>query len=201
MNSKICKLYIVRHGQSIANLDKVMGGDPELTDQGRSEAAQTKQILSDIKFDAVYSSDRIRAIETAEIISGLPVPKSRQVSDLRERSYGKLEEHPTYHQDHMHKALMALAEEDRWHYEHNGDFESEHSVSSRFLAALKNIGSKNLDKSVLVVAHGGCIRAMLIKLGHATFSDLPPRSFKNAGFVELIYNGYDLKIKTVSGTS
>ena len=63
------KVFFVRHGQSIANLQKIYAGqsDVPLTEKGREEAAAIAPILASISFDRVYSSDLSRAIETQQI--------------------------------------------------------------------------------------------------------------------------------------
>lgn len=54
-------------------------------------------------------------------------------------------------------------------------------------------------KTVLVVAHGGCIRTALIKLGYATQLELPGGSFMNAGYSVLRYDGKEFGVTKVFG--
>ena len=63
------KLYVIRHGESETNKAKCWTGwvDALLTDKGRSDAERAGQIIGQIKFDKVFSSDLIRARETATI--------------------------------------------------------------------------------------------------------------------------------------
>lgn len=66
------KIFLVKHGQSKDNLLKKISGHSAtpLTDLGREQAKSLglKFLEKGIKFDAVYSSDLIRASETATII-------------------------------------------------------------------------------------------------------------------------------------
>ena len=67
------ELYLVRHGQSKANAKHIMQGaqvDEPLTNKGRQQAKITRQKLSAVKFDRVFSSPLKRASETAAIITG-----------------------------------------------------------------------------------------------------------------------------------
>lgn len=65
----IC-FYIVRHGQTLLNsLDRAQGwADSPLTEVGKQMAADIGHKLTGIDFDAVYTSDMLRAVQTAELI-------------------------------------------------------------------------------------------------------------------------------------
>ena len=62
------KVYIVRHGQSINNRDKLWSGwmDIPLTEKGVTDAQKAGKVLSGVVFDKIYSSDLIRARQTLE---------------------------------------------------------------------------------------------------------------------------------------
>src|SRR5690349_7599240 len=84
------KLFPVRHGETEWNVEGREIGqlDSALTLRGVQQAEALAQRLSELRIDALYSSDLGRAMRTAEIISlecGVPV-----VADpaLRERHMG-----------------------------------------------------------------------------------------------------------------
>ena len=91
----IC-IYIVRHGQTLLNsLDRAQGwADSPLTDAGKQTAVELGHKLKSIDFDAVYTSDMLRAIQTAELImeagekKGMPIEKDAR---LREWCLGNME--------------------------------------------------------------------------------------------------------------
>ena len=62
------KMIFVRHGQSEANLAEIFAGhtDIPLTDLGKRQAENTAQFLKDYPIDVIYSSDLLRAMQTAE---------------------------------------------------------------------------------------------------------------------------------------
>ena len=64
------KLFLVRHGQTTANQQKIYAGQTDvlLTEQGRQEAESIRPILEKFTFDRVYSSDLTRARRTAEAL-------------------------------------------------------------------------------------------------------------------------------------
>ncbi len=84
-------IYIVRHGQTELNSRQVLQGrsDFPLNDRGMQQANETKEKLKGIKFDAVYSSPLIRAVQTAKLIA----PEKEPVIDGRliEMDYGPYE--------------------------------------------------------------------------------------------------------------
>lgn len=64
------ELYITRHGQTKANVEKYMQGQTpgELTEEGCQQAKKFGQYYKDIKFDEIYCSDLLRAKKSLEII-------------------------------------------------------------------------------------------------------------------------------------
>ena len=90
-------LVLVRHGQSEWNLKNLFTGwkDPDLTEQGRKEAAEAGRKLKaqGLTFDVAFTSALTRAQNTLDIIlkemsqSGLPIHKNLA---LNERDYGDL---------------------------------------------------------------------------------------------------------------
>lgn len=64
------ELYITRHGQTKANIEKYMQGQTpgELTPEGCEQAKKFGIYYKDIKFDEIYCSDILRAKKTLEII-------------------------------------------------------------------------------------------------------------------------------------
>ncbi len=64
---KMTKLIFVRHGQSVANLERVFAGhmDTHLTELGMLQAECTAHFLRDYPIDAIYASDLTRAMQTA----------------------------------------------------------------------------------------------------------------------------------------
>ena len=89
-------LILVRHGQSIWNLEKRFTGwvDVDLTNEGKLEAEKAGALIKnkDIKIDYYYSSMQLRANNTLKIIQNIlndkkPFPRAWQ---LNERHYGAL---------------------------------------------------------------------------------------------------------------
>ncbi len=186
------KLYVVRHGQTTHNRDGLISGyfvDPVLTEQGIIQANETKQKLSHIRFDEAYSSDLHRAAHTAAIIYGQDIHPTKQLTNLRERTFGSIEgkSNTLLDEFRLQPHFQSLSAEERWHHKFEDDMESDHDVSTRFIGALRKIANDNKGKTVLVAAHGGTLRTLLISIGYTTSTELPFGSIDNAAFVELEY--------------
>lgn len=201
--SQACTIYLVRHGESEHNVLGYASGhvDPALTERGKEQAAQTRQRLSGVKFDVVYSSDLQRAYETAEIIFGAPVPKANRRPILRERNYGRFDGGPHEHLTKSHSTDHSqMTHDEKWKFKHAEDVESDHELATRFIRGMKAIAQEQIGKTVLVVAHGGALRTLLIGLKHGTYKEYPPASIRNASFVELAYDGHRLTVVDASDT-
>src|SRR3712207_5744364 len=65
------KLYFVRHGKTLWNLEgrfQGANGDSPLLESSKDDLRQLARELRDISFDAIYSSDLKRAADTASVI-------------------------------------------------------------------------------------------------------------------------------------
>lgn len=81
------KMIFVRHGQSVANLERIFAGhtDTPLTEQGLLQAERTAKFLSDYPIDAIYASDLTRAMQTAAPTArqhGLAVNPDRELREI-----------------------------------------------------------------------------------------------------------------------
>ncbi len=164
-------ITLVRHGQTDWNLDRRIQGstDIPLNETGRGHARDAAAILADGTHHAIYASPLVRAHETAQIIAAeLGLAEPTLVADLREREFGEAE-----------GMLVAdyIAAYGDWHAEVPGA-ESFDRVGERALDALDLIARESrlrsapAAESVIVVAHGGVIRALL---DHASSGTLPPQ--------------------------
>ena len=89
-------LILVRHGQSIWNLEKRFTGwvDIDLTEKGKLEAEKAGSLIKnkEIKIDLYYSSLQLRANNTLKIIQKILKDKRnfKKAWQLNERHYGAL---------------------------------------------------------------------------------------------------------------
>ncbi|KAL6337819.1 hypothetical protein AAG906_002284 [Vitis piasezkii] len=158
------EIIVVRHGETAWNADGRIQGhlDVELNEAGRQQAAAVADRLSKgPRISAVYSSDLKRAFETAQAIATscgrFEVIKD---PDLRERNLGDLQglvyQELAKINPEAHKAFLSH----RTDQEIPGGGESRDQVYQRCTLSLKRIGSKHKGERVVVVTHGGVIRAL-----------------------------------------
>jgi probable phosphoglycerate mutase len=86
-------VLLIRHGQSLGNAEGRFGGhtDTPLSRRGRRQAEATARALSKEKFEAIYSSDLPRAIETASRLANVTRISLEPTDAFRERSVGVME--------------------------------------------------------------------------------------------------------------
>lgn len=160
-------LTLVRHGQTDWNLDRRIQGstDIPLNDTGRADARAAATALAELRPDAIYASPLVRAHETARIIAGeLGLADPALTRGLREREFGEGE-----------GMLVAdyLTRYGDWQAEVPGA-ETLAQVRDRALDSLERIvhasrrRSAPQAESLVVVSHGGVIRALLMHVSGGT---------------------------------
>lgn len=58
-------LYLVRHGETVFNLEGRIGGDPDLTPQGTAQAGRLAEHFRRIPLPYIFTSTRLRSVHTA----------------------------------------------------------------------------------------------------------------------------------------
>ncbi|KDP31898.1 hypothetical protein JCGZ_12359 [Jatropha curcas] len=158
------EIIVVRHGETLWNVDGRLQGhlDVELNEVGRQQAALVADRLSkEPKISAIYSSDLKRASETAEIIAarcgGLEVIEDE---NLRERHLGDLQGLVLHEAAKVSpEAYQAfLSRQTAQHIPGGG--ESLDQLYQRCTSCLQKIAKKHKGERVVVVTHGGVIRAL-----------------------------------------
>ncbi len=192
-----CTLYIVRHGETNANLNNIILGhsDSILNETGKLQAKKISQRLRNIKFDNAFSSDLSRTKETAEIIVLERKLMVETTKVLRERHWGSLEGRPTKMIDAIEELKNKLSMADRLKYKPIPDAESDEEVASRVLTFLREISVAYLGKTILVVSHAGVMRILLKHLG----KKIPLGAVSNTGYAKLESDGVDFFIKETEG--
>jgi len=152
-------LLLARHGETDWNRSLRWQGhaDQPLNEHGRDQARALAETLADEPPSAVYSSDLLRARETAQIVAsrlGLAVVPVRGLREVDVGSWSGLT------RDEIE--LRFPAGYRRWRArEGHGwdDGESYEAMAERVVAALRRIAAEQADADILVVTHGGPIRA------------------------------------------
>ena len=148
------RLYVIRHGQSVNNLNMIWSGwfDAPLTDKGRADALKAAEVIKGIKPDKVYASDLCRAIETAKIA----VPGCTPITTplLREVNVGSIASTPIANTT---PEMRARIKEEGYTFLGG---ESKEEFKQR-IANFMSLMEKEECDTVFAFCHGGWLRGML----------------------------------------
>ncbi len=196
-------IYLVRHGETEWNKQGLLMGhkNSPLTEKGEMQAKELGKKLSTISFDAVYSSDSPRAIETAEIILDKQDHSIKTTSHLRERNFGRFEGKTRAEMDTHTVAFDDLEDSDKFVYKVYPDIESDDELLKRFFIFLEVFKDTN-HENVLVVCHGGVIKSILLHLNHLQYDNHKAysiHSISNSAVVKLHYANSTLSLEETHG--
>jgi broad specificity phosphatase PhoE len=171
----VTQLLIVRHGETDWNRDRRFQGhaDPPLNDAGREQARALADELVGERIDFVYTSDLVRAHETAEIVAARLGADVVARSELREIDVGDWEglTWPEIEERHPEGARS-------WHEHGHGwkSGETYDQLGERIIAALRRIAADHPAQRVLVVGHGGTVRVTRAFIEGSSVADSRRRS-------------------------
>lgn len=159
------KIYFVRHGESILNIEnREQGADGSLSETGRAQAEFVAKRFHSISFDVIVSSPYTRAKETAAIINkelGKDILYSDFLIERRPPSefIGELVTDPEYTKI---RDLMRdkRAENPLWKYADEDNF---NDLKTRAESALEYLHLLPYD-SVLAVTHAGILRVIMASI-------------------------------------
>ena len=153
-------LILARHGETDWNKNGLLQGSSDfakLNNVGKKQAKALGKALLSLNVDIIYSSPLKRASETAEIIN--KILKKEMVFDdaLKERNWGDWEG-----RDAAVEFLRLEKMDIRTRFNFmppNGESWKEFEI--RLIKSIEKIIENNNDKRVLIVTHGGSIRALV----------------------------------------
>ena len=157
MNTKI---IIVRHGESVGNATRRMLGhtDLDLSEHGYIQAECTAAHLEREKIDAIYSSDLLRAYNTA-----VPHAKRRELPITTDKGFREL-----YVGEWEGKSVEEVVERygDMFEVQWHGGFgtfrfpcgESAMEGAERFYNTTIEVAKRHPGQTILICAHAAVIR-------------------------------------------
>lgn len=201
----LCRFYIVRHGESESNVTRNLAGhtDVKLTTNGKKQAKKRANDLRHISFSAVFSSDLLRAKETAEILALEHQIAIETQEVLRERFFGAFEgmNYDEYNvmADNLREKIKHLTQEQQLAMRLGGEVESNDELFSRMQVFLRETALAYPGKNVMIVCHGGIMREFLIRVGVGGRTQLLPGAVKNLGYVVVDSDGVDFFVRKIDG--
>ena len=179
-------IFLIRHGRQNSRLCNV---DVELSKEGREQAELAGERLRNYEIEVVYSSQLLRAKETADIINQY-LDKPRVIDERwQEADFGGMtglsdEEMKQKYGDFL--AKRATMTEDV-PYPDGG--ENCQMVFHRAFTALKDL-TKQPYENVCVVTHGGVLRALLTGIVGADYAKWLTfgRQIENCSITHIMYD-------------
>ena len=189
-------LYIIRHGESEANVrNAFLGwGDLPLTQLGHQQAQATARYLDAIPADAIYASTLTRACQTAEATASRRGMTIQKDANLREIHAGLWEFETFDDLKQKFPESFGLWCENIGLARCDGG-ESVAQLQERFVTAVKNIAEKHAGQTVFIFTHATPLRTLaahcLQKLPE-TMKEVPWAN--NASVTRVIYENGKLTL-------
>jgi probable phosphoglycerate mutase len=161
----ITKLFLIRHGQSAGNAEGRFGGHSAtpLSDLGKEQAELVATALVKENINAIYSSDLLRAVQTAEPLARQLGLEIRTNSAFRERNVGVLEGLTFDESKQAHpNDYYALVNRNIQHVITNG--ESYRHLLDRITGELRNILQQHRGERIAIFTHTGALCFMTLHL-------------------------------------
>ena len=196
------RLILIRHGESTWNQERRIQGnsDPGLSDRGRAQAALLADRLKGRPFAGLHTSTLRRALETAAVLGDALGLDPQPADGLREINLGTWEGRTaaeirtdwgdTYDR-WLDRPLDATAPPGG---------EALRSFQQRAVGALEQIRTAHLDGDLLVVTHGGVIKAYLCHILDIDLNRLFRIKADNTALTEIVFIGKTAHLALLNDT-
>ncbi len=157
-------LYLIRHGQTDANINKIYQGNSNvpLNDSGKEQAKILAWRFKGYPIGALYSSNLERALETARAINqyhdlNLVIERDLQEISLGEWQGKTREQVKSEYSDFIQKRR----DNDDIYTTAVPGGESYQMLEKRAMAMLEKITGESEEEHVAIVTHGGIIKSII----------------------------------------
>jgi broad specificity phosphatase PhoE len=187
------KIYLIRHGETTGDVEDRYGGDYDdhLTSKGKDQAKKLAEKIKDFGIERIFTSPRIRAKETSEILKDKLGVEVQLLEDIRERNhYGVLTGMVKSEAKRKYPKLAKMVDDYRNTVEGGEDYES---FQKRVKKTLEQVYKSELN-TVAIVTHGGPVRMIFREiLGYEKIW------VDDCAYAVLEYKGGKLDLKDVDG--
>ena len=186
---KETEIILIRHGETEWNSQLRMQGhsNSDLSAVGRGQIQALGEWMKNVSFDHIYSSDSLRARQTAEAITQYSGDTLQFDQRIREKNLGVFEGLTSIEASEQHPEIYRLFKTGGANYVIN-EGESTQQVLDRTLEFIEEMRFRHPEQRVVMVTHGGVVRVLMKHtLG---ISIDAPTSFliKNTGIFRLVWN-------------
>ncbi len=196
------RLILIRHGESTWNRDRRIQGqlDPPLSEQGHEQARLVAGRLGRREVEALYTSDLLRASQTAAPIAAMLGVEARPMKELREIFLGDWEGlHTAELAERFPEAWDAWTREPSWDVVPRGEGAS--AFEERVVSALDRLFEQHSHGDAIVVTHGGVIQIALHRVVGRPSHGLFPFRISNGSVSIVERRNSRMVIATVNDTS
>ncbi len=186
---KETEIILIRHGETEWNSQKRMQGhsNSNLSEVGRGQIQALGELMKNVSFDHIYSSDSLRARQTAEAITQYSGHTLQFDQRIREKNLGVFEGLTSTEAKERHPEVYRLFKTAGANYVID-EGESTQQLLERALEFSEEIRLRHPQERVVMVTHGGVVR-VLMKHALGLSIDAPTRFIiKNTGIFGLIWN-------------
>lgn len=193
------EILLIRHGETAWNAIRRLQGhlDIPLNVEGMRQAAALARAIEDEALDAVYSSDLLRARQTATAIAAPRGMEVRLDRGLRERCYGAFE--GMLYAEISKRYAQAFA---AWKARDiDARFppgvhvaETMREFAARTIDAIKRIAGDGRHQRIAMVAHGGVLECAYRAAQNMDFAQERSFDIFNASVNRFSWNGSELKL-------
>ena len=183
-------LYIVRHGFSMSNAEKIFTGHTNvpLSELGIKQASHVTEYFLDKQVDVIYSSDLDRAYNTVKGVAdskNLEIIKSQNLREIYAGEWeGKkfseiMEKYPDYAmwRTTVHKVRTTGGE-------------SVMELANRVYNEVLKIAKAEMGKTVLIGTHATPLRSLIAKICYGSFEKMDTTPwFPNCGIFKISFDG------------
>lgn len=191
------KIYLIRHGESLANLGLVsadfsMDNQNDLSKKGENQIREIIPAFQNCNIVRIFSSPMKRAIDSAKILqSGLiNAPKITIDNRLKEIDYGiYIDDRDNPEMQNIAKQQIAGDQEIRF-----GGGENIREILERFLDFLVDIYKENQNDEIIVFSHGRLLSIVSKKIEELCQKEIKKSKIENASIIELELNNNEINL-------
>ena len=182
------EILMIRHGETEWNSQQRMQGhsNSDLSSVGQAQILALGKWMKNAPFDHIYSSDSLRAKQTAEAITQFSGHDLKIDLRLREKNLGVFEGLTSEEAKERHPEVFRLFKTAGSKYVID-EGESTQQLQDRALEIVEEMRIKHPEERVLLVTHGGLIRVVM-KHSLGLSLETPTRFLiRNTGVFRLVW--------------
>ena len=191
------KIYLIRHGESLANLGLVsanfsMDNQNSLSKKGENQIQAIIPAFQNCNIVQIFSSPMKRAVESAEILQSGLVGKPKIILDnrLKEIDYGIFtDDRDNPEMQNIAKKQIAGDQEIRF-----GGGENIREILERFLGFLVDTYKENQNDEIIVFSHGRLLSIISKKIEDIYQKKIKKSKIENASIIEVELNNNEINL-------